>query len=231
MMKKLLLAGSILCCCTIASHAQQKIDTVLKARLERLMDNDQRYRPFMFQQGPRVDSLAAALGLQGQALDDYLSSAQNQLDSLDLLEAEDILVQYGYPGPKLVGHRANVVIYYVIQHSASIGKYYPVIEQAANAHKIPFALAAMMYDRLMVQQNKEQRYGTQVEGFYLTDSVSGAKTMHWYIWPVENRKNLNKRREKAGFKETIEQYAEEMSAENKDLTLTDIERMRMQNKH
>ncbi|PZF73582.1 DUF6624 domain-containing protein [Taibaiella soli] len=71
-------------------------------------------------------------------------------------------------------------------------------------------LVAMMEDRALVNEQKEQIYGTQLWGDPVKDSVTGVVKPVWYFDPIGNPENVNKRRREAGFKTTVEEYAKEM---------------------
>ena len=94
-----------------------------------------------------------------------------------------------------------------------------MIKKAAQDGQLPFTLAATMEDRYLMNQGKEQIYGTQAQ-------ITAANGI--FIWPVQDPENVNKRRKEAGFTTTIEEYAKELlgdTHEYKALALADIQRL------
>lgn len=85
-----------------------------------------------------------------------------KIDSLNIHKVEQIIAKYGYPGKTMVGEPENTAVFYVIQHSNKIQKYYPLIEKAGKSGELPFKYTAMMLDRKLSGEGKEQVYGTQV---------------------------------------------------------------------
>jgi hypothetical protein len=54
------------------------------------------------------------------------------IDSVNLLEIENSINTYSYPGKSLVGEPASKAVFYVIQHSNKIDKYLPIIRKATE---------------------------------------------------------------------------------------------------
>jgi len=137
-------------------------------------------------------------------------SLMRQVDSINLLEVESIINQYGYPSISLVGKPANETVYYVIQHSSKIDKYLPLIRKAAKNGDIRITLLAMMEDRNLMDKGLEQIYGTQIRG-------QANKKGEWIyiLWPIKNSDSINIWRKEVGFKQTIEKYVKEMGIEYK----------------
>ncbi len=198
----------VLCCLSMTSRGQ--INQTLKKELDSLYTLDQKYRDaFMIisSQPELADSIMTLLKIKdnGQGPLWTLSSFQNHIDSLNLIRIGQIIRTNGYPGTSLVGSPTNEVAWSVIQHSPEIRHYFPLIRQAGQAKEIPFPLVAMMQDRLLTQQHKSQIYGTQGACYSLKNTAS--KHHECFMWPVINPKGVNKRRKRAGFSDTIEEYA------------------------
>jgi len=68
-----------------------------------------------------------------------------------------------------------------------------------------------MQDRMLTEAQQEQIYGTQVWGNLKKDSVTGITKLQFCFSPIREAKNVNRRRQLAGFTTTIEEYAAEMS--------------------
>jgi hypothetical protein len=149
-----------------------------------------------------------------------------QIDSINLKKVEAIIVNYGYPGKTLVGEPANTTVFYVIQHNSSIiPKYYPLIEKAGKKGELPFKYVAMMLDRKLSNEGKEQVYGTQVYSIQITNPKTGKKEFFEYVIPIKDAKNVNKRRKKAGFDTTVEENTKRFGFDYKPYSLEEIKKI------
>lgn len=142
---------------------------------------------------------------------------QGRLDSLNVLFVEKLFLRYGYPGKSLVGSPTNESAWYIIQHSPKISKYLPVIKRAAGQGELPFHLYAMMLDRYLMDENKEQIYGSQ--GAYRT--LKNGKT-DWIIWPIKDADHVNACRKAAGFDNTVEANAHALGITYRKLYLKEV---------
>jgi hypothetical protein len=188
---------------------------------------DQKYRAIMsMDMRVKGDSLATFFGVEKQNLAVYLWKLQSGIDSSNLIMVEKIIKDYGYPGKSLVGVPSNEAAFYVIQHSRVIDKYLLFVKQAAEKNELPFRLYAMMLDRSLMNQGKEQVYGTQAMGFQVEDAKTRKKEMRMIIWPIQDAAFVNQRRKEAGFDQTVEENAKRLGVEYKVLTLADVEEMK-----
>ena len=194
----LLFVHALPCC------AYGQINTRLKAELDSLYHVDQLYRDIL-DSPQKKDSLAKAYNLAGQAVDQRIFDKMTEIDRSNIERVRQIIKQHGYPGTTLVGSPTNEAAWYVIQHSEDIAHYFPLIETAGRRKELPFDLVAMMQDRLLMNQGKEQVYGTQVRC-----DGSGC-----YVWPIVNPAQVNERRKQAGFKSTVEENTKRLGVEYK----------------
>lgn len=202
-----------------SATAQTKPNLRLKHELDSLYEVDQRYRAMLF--NPRLnhrpDSLAAALGVSKEELNNAIMSRMIRTDATNLPRIQAILKQYGYPGTSLVGTPTNEAAWHVIQHAPGlIPQYLPMMKTAAETGELPFRLYATMLDRQLVSENKEQLYGTQAQNY---------NNKEWFIWPIQNPAQVNQRRKQAGFKTTVEEVAARLGVPYKVLTLEDVAKM------
>ncbi len=200
----------------------------LKHELDSIHAVDQRWRNMMF--NPRIsrrpDSLARALGVTRESLPTYIPGQLLRTDSTNQVRMKAILKQYGYPGKTLVGTPTNEAAWFVIQHSANIESYLPLIKKAANKGELPFYLYAQMLDRQLMRDGREQRYGTQAMGYNVLNTATGRREAQPpFIWPIEDAAGVNERRKKAGFEDTVEQEAADMGIPYRVLTLKDVAKM------
>ncbi|MPS63334.1 MAG: hypothetical protein DI622_13025 [Chryseobacterium sp.] len=192
-------------------NAQQKINETLKKELDEIMKVDQGYR-MLFDTETTPEKKAQLL--KDLNVDEEEFKKKNwklvaEHDSLNMQKIEKIIAQYGYPGKTLVGEPTNQAAWYVIQHSKKIDKYLPLIREAGKKKEIPFTWVAMMEDRYLMYNNKEQIYGTQGAGEMTLDKNHKQAFIN-FIWPIKDPENVNKRRKEAGFDSTVEENAQRM---------------------
>ncbi|MCD9619284.1 DUF6624 domain-containing protein [Chryseobacterium gleum] len=196
---------------TLLVNAQKKVNEVLKKELDAIMKVDQGYRMLFDTEitPEKKEQLLKDLNIDQEEFKKKNWMLVAEHDSLNMQKIEKIIAQYGYPGKTLVGEPTNQAAWYVIQHSTKIGKYLPLIKDAGKKKEIPFTWVAMMEDRYLMQQDKEQIYGTQGKG-EMTKDKDGKQVFVNFVWPVQDLKNVNKRRKEAGFDSTLEENAKRM---------------------
>lgn len=211
----------------LGAVAQTKPVPVLKRELDSLYVLDQHYRELMaLASTPRkADSLGAVFGVAGPQVVGYLIPLMLQVDSSNIRRISQILRRYGYPGKSLVGAPANEAAFYVIQHSNRIPQYLPVVKQAAQRGELPFRLYAMMLDRQLMYEGKEQVYGTQGRGFTVKNTATGQPEAKTIIWPIQDPAGVNQRRKTAGFDQTVEENAKRLGIPYRVLTLAEVKKM------
>jgi hypothetical protein len=181
---------------------------VLKAQLDSIGYADQQYRSLADGLSTAsADSLGKAYSIPADSVYSHLMYLQSFVDSTNIEAVARIIKQYGYPGKSLVGADRSQVAFYVIQHSSRIKLYLPLLQRAARAKELSPTLVAMMEDRQLTEDQQEQIYGTQLWGNPVKDPVTGIAKPHFYFNPIRNARSVNRRRRKAGFTETIEEYA------------------------
>ena len=143
---------------------------------------------------------------------------QRLLDSSNMEFVEKYFIEKGYPGKSIVGESTSLAAWYVLQHNPDkIPTYLPLIKEAAQKGEISMRSAAMMEDRYLMNEGKPQIYGTQGMNF---DDERGS-----FIWPIEDPENVNERRMKVGYDQTIEEYAKLLFGEDfeyKVLSIDDV---------
>jgi hypothetical protein len=223
---------SLLALLSLNTLAQKTINTHLKQRLESILTTDQGIREFLDTKvtAARKDSLAKLLNYSRAELDNNPWAVMQKIDSINLEKIEQIIAKYGYPGKTMVGERENTAVFYVIQHSNKIPKYYHLIEKAGESGELPFKYTAMMLDRKLTGEGKEQIYGTQVYMQMIKNPKTGKKEPFEYVMPIKDPKNVNKRRKKAGFDTTVEANALRLGVVYKPYTLAEIKAITKQEK-
>ena len=208
----------------IAAKAQVKINNALKHELDSMYVLDQKYRELVSIKldSNKVDSLTKAYHINKGNLSNYLMMLQTDADSSNIKRVEEIIRQYGYPGKSVVGEPTNEAVFYIIQHSTKIDQYLPLVEQAANKKELPFRLYAMMKDRSLMHNKKEQIWGTQASGMNVVNKQTGKNELTFFIWPITDAKNVNKRRKEAGFDQTVEENAKRLGLTYKIYTMEQV---------
>ncbi|MDF1696919.1 MAG: hypothetical protein P1U56_13840 [Saprospiraceae bacterium] len=110
---------------------------------------------------------------------DSLWKLQNISDSLNLNRIEEIIAEYGYPGPSLVGPSAASTAFMVIQHSnqEKQEQYLPMLKEQADKGALRWSSVALMIDRVLLGKGEKQIYGSQI----FTDQETG----EYYFGEIE----------------------------------------------
>jgi hypothetical protein len=126
---------------------------------------------------------------------------ENQVQVVSLIE------KCGWPRKAEVGEQGMKAVFLVIQHASKDlrEKYFPLIKASAENGEISLRAVAMMEDRMLMENGKKQKYGTQLISYN-----NGPLKLH----PIEDEANVNKRRAAMGM-ETIEQYLKHFGLEYK----------------
>ena len=224
---KHLLCTACLVLLAVAASAQGTLNVALKKELDSLFAADQQYRDILMAKdlGGKGDSLSQALNVPRAQLPEHLGRETMRIDASNLRRIEQIIGQYGYPGKTLVGEPTNVAAFYIIQHSPKIKQYIPLIEAAARQGEIPFDEYGKMQDRMLMQEGKEQIYGTQARNFGKVAKDGKLQQSPMFIWPIKDPKNVNQRRKEAGFTDTVEEYARRGGVEYNVMTLEEVKTM------
>ena len=129
------------------------------------------------------------------------------IDSCNLIQVEEIITKYGWLGKSVIGNKANVALFLIIQHSelSVQEKYLPLLEESVSKGESRATDMALLKDRVLMRQGKKQLYGSQ---------VVYSKTGEQIFYQIEDEKNVNKRRKAVGL-EPIEEYAKFFGIEYK----------------
>lgn len=165
----------------------------------------------------KVDSLLCTVGRRDQAVradwakivtgnvtqEEAIEYAlkMEETDSTNLVVVSHILDCYGWLDG--LSQEANQAIFLVIDHSdfETMNRYQSLFHKAAEKGYISFGDLATMEDRMLMNDGKPQKYGTQAYAL----GREGESII--YIWPVEEPEKLNERRADAGLS-PIEDYLE-----------------------
>lgn len=131
---------------------------------------------------------------------DSLWKKINFQDSVNLLRVKHIIDTYGWLGADEIGRQGNLTLFLVIQHADSLTQvtYLPLMRKAVEKGKAAPQNLALLEDRVLMNQNKKQIYGSQVR----TNEQTGKNE----FYPIEDEPNVNKRRASVGLG-PLEEYA------------------------
>jgi hypothetical protein len=163
----------------------------LIALLDSIYNEDQKYRV-------QSTELKEKYGWDSKEVKD-LWKIINKRDSSNLAVVKAILDKYGWLGADVVGVKGNQTLFLVIQHSnlATQENYLPMMREAVKNGKAQRSSLALLEDRVALAQGKKQMYGSQIA----QDPVTHA----YYVRPLEDPDNVDKRRAEVGL-EPIAEY-------------------------
>ncbi|NBW36300.1 MAG: hypothetical protein EBR30_15040 [Cytophagia bacterium] len=121
-------------------------------RINNLLIKDQRFRKNLFNEN---------------------TTDQQLLDKENILEAESILKEYGYPGLSIVGKKFDYVIWIMIQHADLHyqEKYLPLIALAVEQGELEKIPLKMLIDRIYHRKTGKQIFGSQAGIPFADDST------------------------------------------------------------
>jgi len=164
--------------------AEAFLDKSLVAILDSIYTDDQQYRL-------QIDGIEANYGWESKEMQELWNTIHVK-DSLNLIKVRAILDQYGWLGPEVVGQQGNSTLFLVIQHSdqATQEKYLPMMREAVKNGKAQANSLALLEDRVAIGQGKRQIYGSQIG--------RDPATQQYYILPLDDPDNVDKRRAEVG---------------------------------
>jgi len=173
------------------SVGQTDLDKPLIAILDSIYNEDQKYRLQM----DEVEKKYSWDSKEMQAL----FQSMHEADSANVIVITRILDQRGWLGPEIVGKQGNATLFLVIQHADYTvqKKYLPMMRKAVKLGNASADDLALLEDRVAIRTGKKQKYGSQIG----LDEITG----EYYILPLKNPGNVNKRRAKVGLR-PIEDY-------------------------
>ncbi len=138
-----------------------------------------------------------------------LEEAIKKADAAHLVEVKKILEEYGWLSKNKVGIKAADALFLIVQRAdlATMEKYFPELKSMAESGDATKRNAAILEDRILVRKKQKQLYGSQARA---RTSYNGEK--EYFIWPVQDAADVNKRRAEMGFRLTIEENAHRLNA-------------------
>jgi hypothetical protein len=162
--------------------AEAHLNKPLVMQLDTILDEDQKYRL-------QMEEVEKKHGWDSKEMKELWKIA-NKKDSVNLLKVTAILDKYGWLGPDEIGNDGSSALFLVIQHSdqKTQEKYLPVMREAVKNKKASPSSLALLEDRVALKQGKKQIYGSQI----------GMKDGKYFVSPIEDPDNVDKRRAEVG---------------------------------
>ena len=136
--------------------------------------------------------------------DTQLTEGIKETDLQNTIWLEKIIEQQGLPGITDAGDDGTQALFLLIQHSPKLEfqkRCLALMEALVNQNEFTAIHLAYLTDRILVQDGKPQRYGTQGR------SQDNGKIIPWQI---EDEEHVNERRQALGL-EPIEEYFKAMN--------------------
>lgn len=164
---------------------KQGFDSSLMQKLIQIEIEDQRYRK-------EIEEISHSNSDPSIKYTVDLIRKQSILDSINQIFIDSVLNCCGYPGRNKVGIILEKVPFMVIQHASveKMEKYLPYIQKAIRERSLRSDIEGYIVDRIKIGKGQKQLYGTQ---FFFNK-----KLQRLDIYPIEDRKNVDKRRERIG---------------------------------
>lgn len=123
---------------------------------------------------------------------------KNSLNKVNQTELESLLELKGWPKFSQVGNRAANTAFLIIQHSSNEKQkeYLPIIKQLCDQGEAYCQSYALMFDRVQTEDNKPQRYGSQVR--------YNDQTKKYELFPLEDIRQVDKWRAEVGLEPLAE---------------------------
>lgn len=137
---------------------------------------------------------------QAKAAERVMWAAQGAVDEANLDALLEMLPPEGWFYKSRYGEGPSQTAFLIIQHSdlEQWRRFVPVLEPLVATGEVNGQQFGLMYDRLAVNENRPQRYGTQM----------ACKDGRWTIDRdnLEDPANADKRRAEMGFRQTLAEY-------------------------
>jgi hypothetical protein len=180
-MRLLILSTVMLLLAACAPPERPDID--LKTELEAMFDTDQAYRNEM-------QNIALKHGSNSPEVIE-LWKKQQAIDEANIKRLGEIIETHGWPGRRVVGDKAAIAAFLVVQHAeyAHQKQYLPLLRAAVAGGEARAEDLALLEDRVLMREGKKQLYGSQLQ----EDGKGG-----WEFYPIEDERNVDKRRKAVG---------------------------------
>lgn len=170
----------------------------LKEKLEKIHVRDQTLRQL-------YQDAEAKFGRESEQMN-YFWELVSEQDSLNELEVINIIEEHGWVGTSVVGGKANMTLWLVIQHAPieTQEKYLPMLRESVKKGESSGSHLALLEDRIQMRNGKPQIYGSQIT----TDEETGKHI----VYEIKDPEYVNQRRKEVGLG-PIEDYVKRWGIE------------------
>lgn len=181
---------------SVLGQSKKELDS-LKVELETIFMKDQTFRRIYIEAENKLGKDSDAYA--------YFWEVVEAQDKIFEKEVINIIDKYGWLGISQVGRLANTTLWIVLQHGsvASKEKYAPLLKASVLKEESQSIHYARLIDRMLINSNKPQLYGTQID--YNSSEIPT-------FFPIEKPEYINQRRKKIGL-EGIENFSEKRGIE------------------
>lgn len=119
-----------------------------------------------------------------------------KIDSQNLIALFKLIGNRTIPNESEVGQRQSSAVFLIIQHSMDtsiISKYLPIYKSKCIDGESEWMYYALLFDRLELERNRPQRFGTQFRYIQLPDGTKQKK-----LFKLQDKNRTNEFREKIG---------------------------------
>lgn len=165
-------------------NADSKLNKPLVELLAAIQLDDQQYRR-------QLNEVEKKFGVDSNEIKTLWKTIEEK-DANNINKVSKILDENGWLGPDVITWRGIMTMTLVIQHAdlTTQLKYLPLLREAVKkGNAMPNSLA-LLEDRVAMKQGKSQIYGSQIK--------RDPETNLYYVYPVEDPANLDKRRASVG---------------------------------
>lgn len=168
-------------------------DKPLIATLDSILEEDQKYRL-------QFRAVIQTYGRESEEMKALLKKTI-EADSINQTKVRAILDSRGWLGPDVIGPNGSSALFLVIQHAdlKMQEQYLPMMREAVKKGNAKASSLAMLEDRIALAQGKKQIYGSQIGRDPETDE--------YYVMPLEDPDNVDKRRAEVGLQPLAEYVA------------------------
>lgn len=177
-------------------QSKKELDS-LKIKLETIFMKDQTFRRIYIEAENK-------LGKDSDEMEYFWEVVEAQ-DKIFEKEVVEIIEKYGWLGTSQIGRLANATLWTVLQHGSveSKKKYAPLLKASALKGESQPGHYARLIDRMLINSNKPQLYGTQID--YDSSEIPS-------FFPIEKPEYINQRRKELSLS-NIQEFAKQRGVE------------------
>ncbi|MCH2081880.1 MAG: hypothetical protein MK226_05780 [Saprospiraceae bacterium] len=184
---------------------EKDLDKPLMAQLEAIHVKDQTLRQLYREAEEKF-------GRESEEMK-YFWSLVNEQDSLNELEVIKIIDERGWVGKSVVGGKANMTIWLVIQHAPleTQEKYLPMLRESVKQGESSGSHLALLEDRIQMRNGNPQTYGSQI--------TMNPETGQQEVYEIKDPEYVNQRRKEVGLgpiQDYVKRWGIEWTVEQKE---------------